>query len=114
MMESTHQKTFRLLRAILPIPVILVIILLLSSSVFAASSFKVVRVIEAETIKIQNNIKPVTIRLIGIDAPETSRKKHEPGQPFSQAAIKHLASLVLNQFVDIKSYGTDRYGLNLG
>ena len=42
--------------------------------------------------------------------PETSKKKHEPGQPFSQTATKHLASLVLNKFVDIKNYGTDRYG----
>ena len=55
-----------------------------------------------------------TIRLVGIDAPETSRKKHEPGQPFSQKSTKYLAGPVLNKVVDIVSYGEDRYGRTLG
>ena len=55
-----------------------------------------------------------TIRLVGIDAPEKSRKKHEPGQPFSQNSTKYLAGLVLNKHVDIVSYGTDQYGRTLG
>ena len=52
--------------------------------------------------------------LVGIDAPEKSRKKHDPGQPFSQASTKYLASLVLNKYVDIVSYGNDRYDRTLG
>jgi endonuclease YncB( thermonuclease family) len=51
---------------------------------------------------------------VGIDAPEKSRKKHEPGQPFSQASTKYLVSLVLNKYVDMVPYGTDRYGRTLG
>lgn len=50
------------------------------------------------------------LRLVGIDAPETSKKKHEPGQAFGRKAEKYLAGLVLNKVVDIKGYGSDRYG----
>ena len=56
----------------------------------------------------------ITIRLVGIDAPETSKKKHEPGQPYSRKSTKHIASLVLNKNVTVKAYGNDRYGRTLG
>jgi hypothetical protein len=102
-MESTRQKTFRLLRAILPVPVILVFTLLLSFNLSAVGSFKVVRVSDGETINIHSKTKTCTFRLVGIDAPETSKTKHEPAQPFSQAATKHLAGLVLNKSVEIKN-----------
>jgi micrococcal nuclease len=55
-----------------------------------------------------------TIRLVGIDAPEVSHAKNQPGQPFSQQSTKHLAGLVLNKTVDVKSFGSDRYGRTLG
>jgi len=113
MMESTGQKTFRLLTTILPVPVTLVFILLLSSTLFAAGSFKVVRVIVGNTIKISDNIKSAAIRLIWIDPPKTS-KNNEFGQLFSQTSTKHLARLALNKSVEIKSHGTDRYGRILG
>jgi endonuclease YncB( thermonuclease family) len=45
--------------------------------------------------------------------PETSKKKYEPGQPFIQKSIKYLAGLVLNKLLDVKSYGTERYGRTL-
>jgi endonuclease YncB( thermonuclease family) len=51
---------------------------------------------------------------VGIDAPESSRKKREPGQPYSQEAKKYLAGLILNKTVDIKGYGLDRYNRILG
>jgi endonuclease YncB( thermonuclease family) len=38
----------------------------------------------------------ITIRFVGIDAPETSKKMHESGQPFSRKSTMHLASLMLN------------------
>jgi endonuclease YncB( thermonuclease family) len=56
----------------------------------------------------------ITIRLVGIDAPEKSRKKREPGQPFSRKATKYLVNLVLKKTITIKEYGTDRYGRILG
>jgi endonuclease YncB( thermonuclease family) len=41
---------------------------------------------------------------------ETSKSKRQPGQPFSQAATKHLAGLVLNKPATLQEYGHDRYG----
>ena len=79
-----------------------------------AGQFKVVRVTDGDTIKVVNNGKASTIRLVGIDAPETSKKKNQPGQPFSRKSTKYLASLVLNKSVEVKSYSTDRYGRTLG
>ena len=79
-----------------------------------AGQFKVLRVTDGDTIKVTNNGTTSTIRLVGIDAPEKSKKKHEPGQPFSKKSTKHIASLVLNKTVDIKSYGKGHYGRTLG
>ena len=56
----------------------------------------------------------IVVRLVGIEAPETSKKKNEPGQPYSRKATKHLTSLVLNKTITIKEYGNDRYGRILG
>jgi endonuclease YncB( thermonuclease family) len=55
-----------------------------------------------------------SIRLVGIDTPEKSRKKVEPGQLYSQKSTKFLAGLVLGKEVSIKEYGKDRYGRGLG
>jgi len=54
------------------------------------------------------------VRLAGIDTPETSKSKRDPGQPFSQHAKKYLAGLILNKAVEIKYYGLDRYYRVLG
>jgi len=79
-----------------------------------AGLFKCTRVTDGDTIKVSGDDSKITIRLVGIDAPETSKKKNEPGQPFSQKSTKHLADLVLNKSVDVKSFGTDPYGRTLG
>ena len=81
-------------------------VLCLTFSGFAAE-FKVTRVVDGDTIKVRSISGETTIRLVGIDAPEVSHKKREPGQPFSQQASKYLAGLVLNKTVDIKEYGHD-------
>jgi len=95
--------------------VIAIVVLLLAISASAlAGQFKVTRVTDGDTVKVAGNDEKMTIRLVGIDAPETSKKKNEPGQPFSQKSTKHLTGLVLNKSVEIKSYGTDRYGRTLG
>jgi len=94
--------------------IIVAVFLLAVSANSSAGQFKVTRVTDGDTIKISRNDVKMTIRLVGIDAPETSKKKNEPGQPFSQKSTKHLAGLVLNKSVEIKSYGTDRYGRTLG
>lgn len=79
-----------------------------------ASQYKVTRVTDGDTITVISNGQKLTIRLVGIGAPETSKKKYEPGQPFSQKSTKQLTGLVLHKFVDIVSYGEDRYGRTLG
>ena len=83
-------------------------------AVTLSGQFKCTRVTDGDTITVVAGGQEFTIRLVGIDAPEKSRKKHEPGQPFSQVSTKYLAGMVLNKDVDIRSYGTDRYGRTLG
>jgi endonuclease YncB( thermonuclease family) len=84
------------------------------TSICFAGQYKCTRFVDGDTIKVVNNGNQLTIRLVGIDAPETSKKKRQPGQPFSQKSTKYLASLILNKTVEIKSYGQDRYGRTLG
>jgi len=94
-------------------PLFLIIVILILPVIVLAGQFKCTRVTDGDTITVITDGQKSTIRLVGIDAPEKSRKKHEPGQPFSQSSTKYLASLVLNKHVDIVSYGTDRYGRTL-
>jgi len=79
-----------------------------------AAQFKVTRVCDGDTIVAKGDDIVIRVRLVGIDAPETSGRKREPGQPYSQQAKKYLAGLVLNKVVDIKGYGLDRYNRILG
>ena len=58
--------------------------------------------------------KKQSISLVGIDSPEKSCKKNEPGQQYSQKATNFLSGLALNREVSIEVYGKDRYGRVLG
>ena len=86
---------------------------LIASNAYAETD-KVIRVYDGDTITILNDRQKQSIRLVGIDTPEKSRKKGLPGQPYSQKATKFLAGLVLGKQVSIESYGTDRYERVLG
>ena len=88
--------------------------LLFFASVSSADQFKVTSVYDGDTLKAESQGYEITVRLVGIDAPETSKKKNEPGQPFSQKAKIHLQKLVLNKTVDIEGYGLDQYSRVLG
>jgi endonuclease YncB( thermonuclease family) len=90
------------------------IVIILSSASVQAETYKVIRVYDGDTITVMMAGQKQSIRLVGIDTPEKSRKKNEPGQPFSQKATKFLAGLVLGKDVSIKEYGNDRYGRVLG
>ncbi len=81
---------------------------------FSACLPVLTRVTDGDTITVITDGQKFTIQLVGIDAPEKSRGKHKPGQPFSQKSTKYLANLVLDRHVDIVSYGEDRYGRTLG
>jgi endonuclease YncB( thermonuclease family) len=74
-----------------------------------AAQFKVIRVYDGDTLKAKSISREITIRLVGIDAPESSRKKHQPGQPYSRKAREYLNALVLNKMIDIRYYGSDLY-----
>jgi len=89
--------------------IILIVFILACSTEPHAAQLKCTRVTDGDTITVATDGQKYTIRLVGIDAPEKSHGKHQPGQPFSQTSTKYLASLVLNKPVDIVSYGTDRY-----
>jgi endonuclease YncB( thermonuclease family) len=91
-----------------------VLVLALNSALCLAGEYQVSRVVDGDTLVVKKGATQLTIRLVGIDAPETSKKKHEPGQPYSQQSTKHLAKLALNRPADVKSYGADRYGRILG
>jgi micrococcal nuclease len=84
------------------------------SSFSYADQLKVSRVTDGDTVTVRDGRVKKTIRLVGIDAPEISHKKREASQPYAQAATKYLAELVLNETVEIKEYGQDRYGRTLG
>ena len=71
--------------------------------------YRVLRVYDGDTILVSGAGERKVIRLLGIDAPETSKGKGEPGQPYSRAAQRHLADLILNRTVTLAVYGEDRY-----
>lgn len=75
------------------------IFLLLAPALLCAGQFKIIRVSDGDTVKAQGYDIEIKVRLVGIDAPETSRKKHDPGQPYSQKSKEYLAALVLNKTV---------------
>ena len=75
----------------------------------SATDYKVTRVYDGDTVLCKQGSVSIKVRLVGIDAPETSKKKGEPGQPYSQQATKYLSGLILNNSVDIKGYGLDGY-----
>ena len=100
-------------KAFLTAPVLIFALLLIPSHA-QAGQYQVSRVIDGDTIEVKKGAVKLTVRLVGIDAPEVSHKKHEPGQAYSQQATKHLAKLVLNRSADVKSFGADRYGRVLG
>ena len=83
-------------------------------NVSLAAEFEIIHVNDGNTVKAESQGYAFTIRLVGIDAPETSKKKNEPGQPFSQRAKTLLQMLVLNKTVELESYGLDRYSRVLG
>lgn len=93
---------------------VLITILLVLVATAQAGQFKVTRVYDGDTVKAVGHDIEIKVRLVSIDAPETKKGKHKPGQPFGQKAKKFLAGMVLNKIVDIKGYGLGRYNRILG
>lgn len=70
-------------------------------------SGKVIGVVDGDTIKVLVNKESVTIRLEGIDAPES-------GQSYGKKSKDALAGMVAGKVVTVKKTGTDRYKRILG
>lgn len=85
-----------------------VFILLFFAYAAYAAQFEVISVFDGDTLTVESEGYEFKVRLVGIDAPETSRKKNEPGQPFSRRAKIHLQKLVLDKTIELESYGLDR------
>jgi micrococcal nuclease len=106
-----HNNAYRLLQILSAFSVLFVLFL---PQITLAGQYQVSRVIDGDTIEIKKGATKLIVRLVGIDAPEVSHKKHEPGQPYSQQSTKHLAKIALNRSADVRSYGADRNGRTLG
>jgi endonuclease YncB( thermonuclease family) len=70
-------------------------------------SGKVISVTDGDTIKVLVDKETVTVRLEGIDAPES-------GQSYGKKAKEALAELVAGKTVTVKATGKDRYSRTLG
>lgn len=73
----------------------------------------VLRVYDGDTVLVETAVGRHLVRLLGIDAPETSKTKGTPGQPFSVRSRRHLADRIRNRCVQLQIYGDDRYGRRL-
>jgi endonuclease YncB( thermonuclease family) len=74
--------------------------------------FKVLKVFDGDTIQVKGLGLIFKIRLVGIDSPETGYKG-QAGQPFGQKAKQHLATLLNNKNIFVKSYGIGGYNRQL-
>ena len=87
-----------------------IVSLLFIAPICFAGQFRVTRVYDGDSIKAIGHDIEIKVRLVGIDAPEKSKKKRGSGQPHSAKASEFLSEMVLNKTVDIRGYGTGPYG----
>ena len=80
----------------------------------ADTTYKVVKVIDGDTVKLDYNGKATNFRLIGVDTPETVHP-HEPVEAFGKEASEFTRNLLLGESVylrfDVEQ--TDLYGRQL-
>ena len=88
--------------------------LLFVCSYSIAGEFKVLKVYDGDTIKVEGYGTRIKVRLAGIDAPEIFGDKKGMGQPYGHEARTYLQKLIFNKMIDIKGYGRDKHNLILG
>ena len=72
---------------------------------------RVVRVADGDTLTIlSSNRKQERVRLASIDAPETTKDRQRPGQPFAVASRQFLSDLVAGKQMTLSCYERDRHG----
>jgi endonuclease YncB( thermonuclease family) len=86
----------------------LILLLLFLPTLSLAGEFIVTRVYDGDTILVAKDSKVVRkVRLVGIDAPETSTENGWSEQLYGEEAKKYLTSLILHKTVSIVSYDLD-------
>ncbi len=70
--------------------------------------FKVVKVFDGDTVRVEGFGLQFKIRLVGIDTPELG-KKGQHYQPYSRRAKKELIRLIHKKTISLKQYGTGGY-----
>lgn len=83
-------------------------VLFLHSVCFAAP-YKVIHVIDANTIKAARSKGDVDIRLVGIESPELVKGPKQADMHHRLNPRLFLAKMVLNKIVDVRSYGYNIY-----
>ena len=74
--RSSIKKTYST-----PVFALLIIFLLTLPTFSFGGQFKITRVYDGDTVKAHGHDIEIKVRLVGIDGPETTEKKREPGQP---------------------------------
>ena len=63
------------------------------------TSYQVIRIVDGDTFEIEYKGKRTSVQLIGVNAPEPNKTNNRPPEPYSEAAIKYLRDLLLEQLV---------------
>lgn len=79
------------------------------------NGFKVTKVTDGDTIDVLVEGNEITIRLIGVDTPETLHPDEEKNCPFGQSATDYLKSKLEGEYIDIEydNDTKDSYGRTL-
>src|SRR5262245_45508744 len=79
-----------------------------------ATAFKVLRTVDGDTIEIEQDGKPVKVRLIGVDTPETVHPS-KPVEEYGKEASRFTANLLKGEsvYLAFDKDKTDKYGRTL-
>src|SRR3989338_10866865 len=80
--------------------IISLIFLFIVPSAYAQDTFKVLKVVDGDTISVDVRGKKEVVRLLGIDTPE-SVDPRKPIQCFAREATNKMKSFVLSKFVKL-------------
>jgi len=73
----------------------------------------IVNVADGDTVTLRAPGGQRRIRMDSIDAPEEGHGAEQPGQPYAEAARKHLAGLVAGKTLTAQCYEQDQYGRDI-
>ena len=79
-----------------------------------ATAFQVLRIIDGDTVVIEQDGKPVKVRLIGVDTPETVHP-NRPVEEYGREAARFTTNLLKGEsvYLEYDRQKTDRYGRTL-